>query len=225
MDRRDPVRPLVRRWAQASGAHRPVPVPRSPRPRVLRPPPGGVDEQHRRPAAHRSGTQPARQGPDRSHRRTRHPQRGLPHRLGPTQRAPALHRPQAPPPSRRRRAHPRRVLAARRSRRHPRADPVLPHAGHQRVAMGRAPDPGRRPGSGAARTLPGSFTSTEGASGQDLDVPVGSVHADQLPVPDQPGGLLHADDGRQAVLAGDHRAMGHQTAHLRDQARDADEQR
>jgi hypothetical protein len=30
------------------------------------------------------------------------------------------------------------------------------------------------------------------------------VHADPLPVADQPGGLLHAHDGRQAVLPGDH---------------------
>ncbi len=61
-------------------------------------------------------------------------------------------------------------------------------------------------------------------SRQDLDVPVGSVHADPLPVPDQPGGLLHADDGRQAVFPGDHCAVGHQAAHLRHQARDRDEQ-
>ena len=45
---------------------------------------------------------------------------------------------------------------------------------------------------------------------QDLDVPVRSVHADPLPVPDQPGGMLHPDDGRQAVFPCDHRAMGHQ---------------
>jgi hypothetical protein len=63
-----------------------------------------------------------------------------------------------------------------------------------------------------------------GRSRQDLDVPVGSVHADPLPVPDQPGGIYHTDDGRQAVLPGDHCAMGHQAAHLRHQARDRDEQ-
>jgi AcrR family transcriptional regulator len=44
---------------------------------------------------------------------------------------------------------------------------------------------------------------------QDLDVPLRSVHADLLPVPDQPGGVLHPHDGRQAVLPCDHRAMGH----------------
>ncbi|MEV0051917.1 ABC transporter substrate-binding protein [Saccharopolyspora shandongensis] len=37
----------------------------------------------------------------------------------------------------------RGILAARCSRRHPRADPVLPHARHQRVAMGLGADPGR----------------------------------------------------------------------------------
>ena len=42
----------------------------------------------------------------------------------------------------------RRVLAARRGRRHPRADPVLPHAGHQRLAVGVAAGPGRRSRSG-----------------------------------------------------------------------------
>lgn len=61
-------------------------------------------------------------------------------------------------------------------------------------------------------------------SGQDLDVSVGSVYADALAVLDQTGGLFHAYDGRQAVLPGDHRAVGHQAAHLRHQARYADEQ-
>jgi len=42
---------------------------------------------------------------------------------------------------------------------------------------------------------------------QDLDVPIRSVHADPLPIPDQPGGMLHPHDGRQAVLPCDHRAM------------------
>ena len=46
----------------------------------------------------------------------------------------------------------RRILAARLSRRHPRADPVLPHAGHQRLAMGLATDPGRRSRSGGTRS-------------------------------------------------------------------------
>jgi hypothetical protein len=36
--------------------------------------------------------------------------------------------------------------------------------------------------------------------GQDLDVPVGSVHADPLPIGDQPGGSYHTDDSRQSVL-------------------------
>ncbi len=44
---------------------------------------------------------------------------------------------------------------------------------------------------------------------QDLDVPVRSMYADPLPIPDQPGGMLHPHDGRQAVLPCDHRAMGH----------------
>ena len=44
---------------------------------------------------------------------------------------------------------------------------------------------------------------------QDLDVPIGSIDADPLPIPDQPGGMLHPHDGRQAVLPCDHRAMGH----------------
>jgi hypothetical protein len=44
---------------------------------------------------------------------------------------------------------------------------------------------------------------------QDLDVPVRSMHADPLPILDQPGGMLHPNDGWQAVLPCDHRAMGH----------------
>ena len=38
-------------------------------------------------------------------------------------------------------------------RRHPRADPVLPPAGHQRLAVGLGARAGRRPGSGRARSL------------------------------------------------------------------------
>ncbi len=45
-------------------------------------------------------------------------------------------------------------VAARRRRRYPRPDPVLPHPGHQRLAMGVAADPGRRSRSGADRSLP-----------------------------------------------------------------------
>jgi hypothetical protein len=36
--------------------------------------------------------------------------------------------------------------------------------------------------------------------GQDLDVPVRSMHADPLAIPDQLGSMLHPHDGRQAVL-------------------------
>src|SRR5438034_5369155 len=50
------------------------------------------------------------------------------------------------------------------------------------------------------------------------------MHADPLPIPDQPGGMLHPHDGRQAVLSGDHRAMSHQAPQLRHQALDRDEQ-
>src|SRR6185312_9007689 len=63
-----------------------------------------------------------------------------------------------------------------------------------------------------------------GPLGQDLDVAVRSVHADPLPIPDQPGGMLYPDDGRNAVLPSDHRAMCHQAPHLCHQALDRDEQ-
>ena len=45
--------------------------------------------------------------------------------------------------------------------------------------------------------------------GRDLDVSVGPVNADPLPIPDQPGGMLHPHDRRQAVLPCDDRAMSH----------------
>jgi hypothetical protein len=48
----------------------------------------------------------------------------------------------------------------------------------------------------------------------NLEVPVGFVHADPLPIGDQSGGVYHTDDGRQAVLPCDHRAMGHQASDL-----------
>src|SRR5262244_2598098 len=60
--------------------------------------------------------------------------------------------------------------------------------------------------------------------GQDLNVTVCSMHADPLPIPDQTGGMLDPHDGRQAVLPCDHRAMGHQAAHLRHQALERDKQ-
>jgi ABC-type branched-subunit amino acid transport system substrate-binding protein len=46
-----------------------------------------------------------------------------------------------------------RILAGRCRRRHPRANLVLAHAGHQRLAMEVAAGPGRRPGSGRSRPL------------------------------------------------------------------------
>src|ERR1700683_3755104 len=60
---------------------------------------------------------------------------------------------------------------------------------------------------------------------QDLDVPVRSVHADPLPIRDQPGGMLAPHDGRQAVLPGDHRAVRHQASHLGHQALNRHERR
>ena len=48
-----------------------------------------------------------------------------------------------------------RILAARCSPRHPRADPVLSHARHQRLAMGLGANPSRRSGSGKTGPLPG----------------------------------------------------------------------
>jgi hypothetical protein len=59
---------------------------------------------------------------------------------------------------------------------------------------------------------------------QDLYVPVRSVHADPLPIPDQPGCVFHPYDGWQAVLPCDHGAVGHQAPDLGHQARDRDEQ-
>ena len=79
---------------------------------------------------------------------------------------------------------------------------------------------GREPRPRAARLLVGLVRL-----GQDLDVPVRSMDADSLPIPDQPGRMLHPHDGRQPVLPCDHRAMGHQAPHLRHQALDRDEQR
>ena|GEM_PF-4236707 len=40
----------------------------------------------------------------------------------------------------------------------------------------------------------GGVVSAEELLGQDLDVPVRSMHADALPIPDQSGGMLHAHD-------------------------------
>src|SRR6185369_632806 len=70
------------------------------------------------------------------------------------------------------------------------------------------------------KPLPLNKKGRRQSSGQDLHVSVGSMHADALPILDQPGRVLHADDRRQAVFAGDHRAVGHQPTHLGHQAPD-----
>src|SRR5829696_1391150 len=59
---------------------------------------------------------------------------------------------------------------------------------------------------------------------EDLDVAVGSVDADPLAIPDQPGHVVDADDRRYAVLPRDHGTVRHEAADLRDQAGDRDEQ-
>ena len=51
------------------------------------------------------------------------------------------------------------------------------------------------------------------------------MDADGRPVFDQVRGTLHPDDGGQAILPCDHRAVCHEPAHLRHQALDGDEQR
>ena len=76
----------------------------------------------------------------------------------------------------------------------------------------------------ATRRSSGRRASDDLGLRQDFDVPVGSVHADPLAVGDQPGRVQHADHGRQAVLPGDHRAVGHLAADLGHQAGDRDEQ-
>jgi len=53
----------------------------------------------------------------------------------------------------------------------------------------------RLPGLGEVEVGPGLAGASRGL-GQDLDVPVRPMHANPLPIPDQPGGMLHAHDGR-----------------------------
>ena len=60
--------------------------------------------------------------------------------------------------------------------------------------------------------------------GQDLDVAVGAMDANPLPIPDQLRSVLHPDDSRQAVFARDHRAVGHEPSDLGHEAFDRDEQ-
>src|SRR4051812_47266168 len=60
-------------------------------------------------------------------------------------------------------------------------------------------------------------------SWQQLDVAVRAVDADPLPVPDQPRRVLHPDDRGQAVLPGDHCAVGHQAADLGHETGDREE--
>jgi hypothetical protein len=50
------------------------------------------------------------------------------------------------------------------------------------------------------------------------------MHADPLPIPDQVRSMLNSHDRRQAVLACDYRAVGHQAPDLRHQAFDREEQ-
>ena len=73
------------------------------------------------------------------------------------------------------------------------------------------------------RLIRAQYKSSTDASRQQLDVTLGAVHADHLPVWDQLRGVFHAHYRREAVLAGDHGAMGHQSADLGHQALDGDE--
>src|SRR5699024_2819393 len=61
------------------------------------------------------------------------------------------------------------------------------------------------------------------ASVEDLDVPARSVDADLLAIAYEPGGICHSHDGRQTVLAGHDRAVGHQTTDFCHQSSDSDE--
>src|SRR5690606_29998379 len=84
----------------------------------------------------------------------------------------------------------------------------------------------RRPGPRrGARPLGGDVAAAVGGLVEEFDVAVGAVHADALTVPEQLGGPVDAHDGGQAVLAGDHRAVRHDAAHLRHQPGGGDEQR
>ncbi len=111
-------------------------------------------------------------------------------------------------------------------------------AGHLRLARRllrgrvlRGGRPARRRRGGARRHLPlqhrgrGGPPPAGAGLGQQLDVALAAVHPDPPAVGDQPGRAGDADHGRQAVLAGDHRAVRHQAAHLGDQAGDRHEQR
>jgi len=75
-----------------------------------------------------------------------------------------------------------RILAARRSRRNPRADPVLSHARHQRLAMGLDANPSRGSGSGKTRPLPSPPRHLREHEGCDCP----DLYASALPPADAP---------------------------------------
>src|SRR5688572_29206878 len=60
---------------------------------------------------------------------------------------------------------------------------------------------------------------------EELDEALGSVQPDPLTIADSFRRVLHADDGGQPVLAGDHRAVSHEASDLGDEPPDRDEQR
>jgi hypothetical protein len=63
------------------------------------------------------------------------------------------------------------------------------------------------------------------AVAEHLNEPVGAVDANLLAIANQARGVLDADDGRQAVLTGDHGAVRHEAADLGDESTDRHEQR
>ena len=95
----------VLRHRRRAAQQRPVHLPRPPRPAVpARLGQGG--RRHRRHPARRSRPRPLRPQPVRPHRRTLHPQRGVPDPLGLPRRPHPRHRHQTTPPPRRRRPRP-----------------------------------------------------------------------------------------------------------------------
>ncbi|MET7791638.1 hypothetical protein ABZS93_34435 [Streptomyces sp900116325] len=87
------------RMTPPPGQHCPLPVPAPRRPRLL---PDWDASLNTTVSLLRTeaGRTPPRQRPDRAHRRTCHPKRGVPYSVGETQCASAPHRPQSLPPPR-----------------------------------------------------------------------------------------------------------------------------
>src|SRR5690606_35136127 len=103
-----------------------------------------------------------------------------------------------------------------------------PPSSARRLPNNRCSSPGAAPSWGRCRNLQHKQFSMAGPPLtfiQNLHVAIGSVYADCLTIPNNPGSMFNPDDCGQTVFPGNDCTMGHEAPDFRHQTADGDEQR